>query len=203
MQGIPCIGEDGGIILRKGDFDKRQKGLCEEAASADAEGFRLCKGGISCLRARGGGFPIAPATPSGPLLIGLSRTQRRQVAAALSAAVTITKPIGDAPNLQAEPTPKKRPNPNASCSSGEGVWGRGASLREAASPPESPNRSLSGREREGGGLSVERPPPSHISIVPYFVNPFSASTTTVEVIVAPLTASTSSPSFTGSTLPMN
>ena len=28
--------------------------------------------------------------------------------------------------------------PNASCSSGEGVWGRGASLREAASPPESP-----------------------------------------------------------------
>ena len=27
-------------------------------------------------------------------------------------------------------------NPNASCSSGEGVWGRGASLREAASPPE-------------------------------------------------------------------
>ena len=42
--------------------------------------------------------------------------------------------------------------PNASCSSGEGVWGRGASLREAASPPESPHalyanaRSYSGRE---------------------------------------------------------
>ena len=29
--------------------------------------------------------------------------------------------------------------PNASRSSGEGVWGRGASLREAASPPESPS----------------------------------------------------------------
>ena len=61
-----------------------------------------------------------------------------QVAAALSAAVTITKLIGVAPNSQAEPTPKKRSNPNASCSSGEGVWGRGASLREAASSPESP-----------------------------------------------------------------
>ncbi len=33
--------------------------------------------------------------------------QRRQVAAALSAAVTITKLIGDAPNSQAEPTKKK------------------------------------------------------------------------------------------------
>ena len=61
-----------------------------------------------------------------------------QVAAALSAAVTTTKLIGDAPNSQAESTPKKRSNPNASCSSEEEVWGRGASLREAASPPESP-----------------------------------------------------------------
>ena len=39
-----------------------------------------------------------------------------------------------------------------SYSSGEGVWGRGASLREAASPPEFPHRSLSGREREGGAF---------------------------------------------------
>ena len=87
-----------------------------------------------------------------------------QVAAALSAAVTTTKLIGDAPNSQAEPTPKKRSNPNASYSSGEGVWGRGASLREAVSPPEfPPKKRLSGREREGGGLSTERPPPSHTS----------------------------------------
>ena len=33
-------------------------------------------------------------------------------------------------------------NPNASRSSGEGGWGRGASLREAASPPESSPRHL-------------------------------------------------------------
>ena len=43
--------------------------------------------------------------------------------------------------------------PNASRSSGEGVWGRGASLREAASPPESPPHvPLFEREREGGGF---------------------------------------------------
>ena len=52
--------------------------------------------------------------------------------------------------------------PNASRSSGEGGWGRGASLREAASPPESPPTSVSsGREREGGELLYrEAPPPS-------------------------------------------
>ena len=51
--------------------------------------------------------------------------------------------------------------PIPSYSSGEGVWGRGASLREAASPPESPYRCLFEREREGGGFSSEKPPPSH------------------------------------------
>ena len=55
---------------------------------------------------------------------------------------------------------------NASYSSGEGVWGRGASLREAASPPDLPPKRLSGREREGGGLSTERPPPSHTLLPP-------------------------------------
>ena len=85
-----------------------------------------------------------------------------KVAAALSAAVTTTQPIGNAPNSQAEPTKKKSRKPNANRSSGEGVWGRGASLREAASPPESPPTvNLFGREREGGGFSTEKPPPSH------------------------------------------
>ena len=35
--------------------------------------------------------------------------------------------------------PEEAIKPNASYSSGEGVWGRGASLREAASPPEYPH----------------------------------------------------------------
>ncbi len=48
----------------------------------------------------------------------------------------------------AEETP-----PNASRSSGEGVWGRGASLREAASPPASPHPvSSGGSAREGASL---------------------------------------------------
>ena len=63
--------------------------------------------------------------------------------------------------------PAEAPNPIASCSSGEGVWGRGASLREAASPPESPNpNSLFGRERAGGGFSTEKPPPAQNLIRP-------------------------------------
>ncbi len=44
------------------------------------------------------------------------------------------------PTSQAEPTKKKGTPPNASRSSGEGVWGGGASLREAASSPASPRR---------------------------------------------------------------
>ena len=42
----------------------------------------------------------------------------QQVAAALSAVVTVTKPIGDRPHSQAEPTKKERPSPNARRSSG-------------------------------------------------------------------------------------
>ena len=66
-----------------------------------------------------------------------------KVAAALSAAVTTIKQEGTEPTSQAEPTKKKHTPPNASRSSGEGVWGRGASLREAASPPEFPPPSSS------------------------------------------------------------
>ena len=66
--------------------------------------------------------------------IQFSRPQRHMSAAALSAAVDSTKLQGTAPNSQAEPTPKNRPNPNASRSSG-------------------------GSAREG--LLSEKPPPSH------------------------------------------
>ena len=48
--------------------------------------------------------------------------------------------------------------PIPSRSSGEGVWGGGASLREAASSPESPLKRLFGREREGGCFSVRKAP---------------------------------------------
>ena len=62
----------------------------------------------------------------------------RTSAAALSAAVDSTKSIGDAPDSQAEPTPKKHPNPSASRSSG-GEREGGASLREAASLRNTPH----------------------------------------------------------------
>ena len=98
--------------------------------------------GISPLRRRGGGFPIAPATPSVRSSSNLVVIQCWQVAAALSAAVTTIKQQETASTLQAEPTKEKAHPPNASRSSGEGVWGGGASLREAASSPESPYRYL-------------------------------------------------------------
>ena len=95
-----------------------------------------------------------------PPLMNLYRFQRWQVAAALSAAVTTTKPIEDRLHSTAEPTPKDRPTPNASRSSGEGVWGRGASLREAASPPECPpHLRLFGEGARGRGASLQRSSP--------------------------------------------
>ena len=45
-------------------------------------------------------------------------------------------------------------------SSGEGVWGRGASLREAASPPEFPLLDSSGGSAREGDFLQEKPPPS-------------------------------------------
>ena len=62
---------------------------------------------------------------------------RRTVAAALSAAVTTTAQQ-EPPHLSGGTKPAEAHPPNASRSSGEGVWGGGASLREAASSPESP-----------------------------------------------------------------
>ena len=61
-----------------------------------------------------------------------------QVAAALSAAVTTTKQQEACTHLTGGTTYAEVTAPNASRSSGKGVWGRGASLREAASPPASP-----------------------------------------------------------------
>ena len=57
--------------------------------------------------------------------------------------------------------------PIPSRSSGEGVWGGGASLREAASSPASPRHParLQRREREGGDFSSEKAPPSHPPLI--------------------------------------
>ena len=88
----------------------------------------------------------------------------RKVAAALSAAVTITKQQGTAPTPQAESTMQKstRQTPAALREKGSGEEGL---LSEKPPPPQNlPHRNLFGREREGGGFSEEKPPPSHISL---------------------------------------
>ena len=72
------------------------------------------------------------------------------VAAALSAAVTLLKPIGDTPNAQAEPSQKKSTPSNAKRSSGErGLGGEALLSEKRPLPPE----------------SLVRPPPSHTLIV--------------------------------------
>ena len=125
---------------------------------------KLPQGTVSCLsgttkgRSPSGGFALALWKPLPDRSSNYAVFQREQVAAALSAAVTTTKPIGDAPTPQAEPTKKKSRPPNASRSSGEGVWGRGASLREAASPPESPHRTSLREGARGRGLLYREAP---------------------------------------------
>ena len=62
-------------------------------------------------------------------------------AAALSAAVTSRKPIGDTPNSQAEPSQKKSTPSNANRSSGErGLGGEALLSEKRPLPPESPVR---------------------------------------------------------------
>mgnify|MGYP004574042013 CR=1 FL=1 len=53
--------------------------------------------------------------------------------------------------------------PNASRSSGEGVWGGGASLREAASSPESPPPVFSGGSAREGAFLKKSPLPRNLS----------------------------------------
>ena len=93
-----------------------------------------------------------PRHPFGSLTYKLVSYQRRKVAAALSAAVTTTKPIGDAPNSQAEPTMQKQPTQTPAAL-------RGGSAREgllsvASRPPPRITQShlLFGR----GGLGERR-----------------------------------------------
>ena len=94
---------------------------------------------------------------------------RRMVAAALSAAVTSHKLIGDTPHSQAEPPMKYRTKPNASRSSGVGgLGGEGLLSEKPPLPPASPPQSLFGWGSGGGGFSLEKlPPPESPQHLPY------------------------------------
>ena len=136
--------------------------------------------GISPLRRRGGGFPIAPATPSVRSSSNLVVIQRWQVAAALSAAVTTTKQQETASTLQAEPAKEKAHPPSASRSSGEGVWGGGGEKGSGEEGKDSHSRQwrlsmavfLNRNKRPEAApievaelLSEKPPPPQNLPIV--------------------------------------
>ena len=112
-------------------------------------------------RSPSGSFPIAPATPSAPTYklmpkpnVGRSRRLCQPPRPQLRISETT-------PTSQAEPPAKKGTSQTPAALRERGVWGRGASLREAASPPASSHPSrLFGREREGGDFSTEKSPPS-------------------------------------------
>ena len=112
-----------------------------DRAAADMQrGGRILKGSNSL-------------TAVGAFLMLCGRSQRVRSscwmgAAALSAAVTLLKPIGDSPNAQAEPSQKKSTLPNASRSSGErGLGGEALLSEKRPLPPESPSPSHSIHDR--------------------------------------------------------
>ena len=77
--------------------------------------------------------------------------------------------LSETRHLSGGPPYAEAHKPNASRSSGEGVWGRGTSLREAASPPESPQPPTSLREgARGRGLLYREAPSLAKPLRPHF-----------------------------------
>ena len=100
------------------------------------EGFRLC-GGEAVDGARLAAFRSPPVTPSGAyLLIAWYRGNSWQVAAALSAAVTTTKLIGDRPHSQGRASPKKETTQTPATLRERGSGREALLLEKAASLPE-------------------------------------------------------------------
>ena len=159
-------------------------------------GIGICKGfapaGATKGRSPSGGFPIALWKPSAPTyklvafptLVGrggsVSCRDHNQAARNRAHLAWAHKPGGKVKpipsyssgegargrgaSLREAASPPEFPHVSPSYSSGEGVWGRGASLREAASPPAVPISCLFEREREGGDFSSEKSPPSQNSL---------------------------------------
>ena len=108
---------------------------------------------VSPLTRRGGGFPIAPATPSVRSLCYLVVAQRWQVAAALSAAVTTAPQKRTAPNSQGRASPKEESSLFPTALRERGVWGeRRFSQRSGLSPQRLPTPSSLEEGARGRGL---------------------------------------------------
>ena len=130
--------------------------------------FVVCRGfapaGATKGRSPSGGFPIALWKPSAPTyklvafptLVGrggsVSRRDHNQAAR-------------NRAHLAWAHKPGRKVKPIPSYSSGEGVWGRGASLREAASPPESPPKPSLEEGARGRGLLYREAPSLAYSIL--------------------------------------
>ena len=148
-----CNNKAGGGVssVMREAHDSSLCGGSQGAASADAEE-------ISPLRRRGGGFPIAPATPSVRIPCNLVVTQRWQVAAALSAAVTTTKQQEPAQTFRRNQLRRSNQLKRQPLFGREGSGGRGASLREAASPPSVPYPTSLREGARGRGLLYREVP---------------------------------------------
>ena len=73
--------------------------------------------------------------------------------------MTTTQQQEPAPTSQAEPSQKKRPNPNASRSSGErGLGGEGLLSEKPPLPPESPHPTSLEEGARGRGLFYQKSP---------------------------------------------
>ena len=90
----------------------------------------------------------------------------KQVAAALPAAVTTTKIIGDAPTFQAEATMQNR-TPQTPAALREGARGRGFSQRSRL--PRPPVRPPLREGARGRGFSKEKPLPRSLSVFHYIM----------------------------------
>ncbi len=85
----------------------------------------------------------------------------RKVAAALSAAVTTTTQQETAPTSQAEPSQQKSTSQTPAALRERGSGGEALLSEKRPLPQNLRNlQRLFGREREGGGFSTEKPPPS-------------------------------------------
>ena len=121
--------------------------LCGGSLLANLRAKPPLKGEVPAIGGRRGSFP----TPQGRGG-SVSRRDHTQAYRRSTALTWVRKPEGT-----------HKPIP--SHSSGEGVWGRGASLREAASPPAFPHRSLFGRGPGGGASLREAASPGVLPLV--------------------------------------